>query len=44
MRHRSNYDWVPFLTSLMTFTGDRTHDYVFTRQTLYSLDNVAIGM
>jgi len=34
MRHRSNYDWMLFLTSPMAFVGVRTHDFVFTRQLL----------
>jgi len=32
--HRNNYDWMLFLTSPMAFTGDKTHDFVFTKQTL----------
>jgi len=30
MRHRSNYDWMLFLTSTMAFVGVGTHDFVFT--------------
>jgi len=32
MRHRSNYDWMPFLTSPMAFVRAQTHDFVLTRQ------------
>jgi len=39
MWHRSNYDWILFLTSPMAFTGVPTHDFVFTRQTLKLLDH-----
>jgi len=33
MRHRSNYDWMLFLTSPMAFFRARTHDLVLTRKT-----------
>jgi len=29
MRHKSNYDWMLFLTSPMAFVWARTHDFVF---------------
>jgi len=32
MRHRSNYDWMLFLTSPMAFVKVQTHDFVLTRQ------------
>jgi len=32
MRHKSNYDWMLFLTSPMAFVEIRTHDFVLTRQ------------
>jgi len=31
MRHRSNYDWMLFLTSPMAVTGVQTHEFVFTK-------------
>jgi len=34
MRYMSNYDWIRFLTSPMAFFWVRTHDLVFTKQTL----------
>jgi len=37
MRHRSNYDWMLFLTSPMTFVRTETHDLILTRQTLKPL-------
>jgi len=37
--HRSNYDWMLFLTSLMAFTGVRTHDSEFTKRTLQLLEH-----
>jgi len=34
MRHRSNYDWMLFLTSPIAFVRVLTHDFVFTNRTL----------
>jgi len=40
MWDRRNYDWIMFsLTSPMVFTGVQTHNFVFTKPTLYALDN-----
>jgi len=37
MGHKSKYDWMLFLISQMAFTGNRTHDFVFTKLTLEPL-------
>jgi len=37
MRHRSNYDWMFFLTSPMAFTGNQTYDFGFTKPLLLLL-------
>jgi len=44
MGYRRNYDWMLFLTSPVVFVGGRgvqTHDFVFTKPTLYILDLAA---
>jgi len=37
--HRSNYDWMLFLTSLTAFVWVQTHDLMLTRQTLSPIDH-----
>jgi len=37
MWHMSNYDWMLFLTSPMAFTGDQTHDFVYTKPCVLTL-------